>query len=462
MVNLYRELSNDFIEVEPMVFYRKIFPVGELDKRDEFNKGKFTGIAVEFTDKKKSNGKQLVRRYSITDDLSAIEELLKSEYFTIISPISYVGKARTTENARVMYAFAIEIDNIKINEEGRAEGYYDLIHQMKKKILPMANYIIASGNGVHLYYLFDKPLALYPNVVKSLIKFKRDITPKFWNRYITTSNTPDKIQNESAFQGFRLAGGVTKNGDRTRIFEISKDRVSIDYLNSFVFKEKNSIEKIYKNDLTLEQAKIKYPEWYDKRIIQDKEKGSWTCKRDLYDWWLRKIKDEASVGHRYYCLMILAIYAIKSGISYEELEQDCFSLLDSFDEMSNEDKNRFTKKDIVGALQSFEDKELVTYPINSIIKLSGIPIKKNKRNYRKRDVHIRTLNNMRKFRRDELGEDEYKNNGRPKGSKNKINEKELLIKTFLEGNDENLSITEISKKLNVSRTTVYKYLKNKE
>lgn len=36
-------------------------------------------------------------------------------------------------------------------------------------------------------------------------------------------------------------------------------------------------------------------------------------------------------------------------------------------------------------------------------------------------MHIKTVNAMRKFRRDELGEDEYRNNGRPKGSGTKKN-----------------------------------------
>ncbi len=459
MVNFYDELKSDFREVEPLEFYREIFPVGELDKKGAFTKDKFTGIACEFTNKKKSNGKQLVKRYSITDDLEEIETLLKSDNFIILSPISYIGKARLTDNAKVMYAFAIEIDDIRVDENGRADGYYDLIHQMKNDILPMANYIVASGNGIHLYYLFDKPLLLYPNVKKSLVRFKEYMTPYFWNRYVTTSYKPDDIQNESAFQGFRLAGGVSKKGDRTRVFEISKNRVSIDYLNSFVRGDKAEeykIDLLYHSRLTLEQAKEKYPEWYQKRVVEKKEKGSWTCKRDLYDWWLRKIKEETTVGHRYYCLMILNIYAIKSGISYDELEQDCLSLLEPFDKMSDKDTNRFTKKDVVDALQSFQDKGLVTYPINSIIFRSGIHIEKNKRNYRNRDVHIKTVNNMRKFRRDELGIDEYKNNGRPKGS----GTKEQLIKDFLEKHkNENLSVAEIARRLNVSRPTVYKYLK---
>lgn len=67
-------------------------------------------------------------------------------------------------------------------------------------------------------------------------------------------------------------------------------------------------------------------------------------------------------------MMILCVYAIKSGIEREELERDCFSLVNEFDEISFEDHNRFTVKDMADALQSFEDKELVTYPIDTISK----------------------------------------------------------------------------------------------
>ena len=36
--------------------------------------------------------------------------------------------------------------------------------------------------------------------------------------------------------------------------------------------------------------------------------------RDLYDWWLHRIADESRVGHRFYGIMTLAIYAKKCGI----------------------------------------------------------------------------------------------------------------------------------------------------
>lgn len=397
MVNLYNELHNDYLEVSAKEFYRDIFPQGELDERDKFTKGKYTAIACEFCNEKKSNGKQLIKRYSITDDLEEIDSLLESENFIIISPISYYGKSRKTENARVMYALGVELDGLRIKESGEQVGYNELKYEFSTGYLPTPNYIVASGNGLHLYYIFEKPLMLFDNVKKSLMNYKREITRKLWNKYTTIYHQEEKIQYESAFQGFRLVGGVSKKKERTKAFRVSEKHVDIEYLNKFVTKE-NEIEIAYKSELTLAEAKEKYPKWYQDRIVDKKPKGSWIVKRDLYDWWLREIKKKRTVGHRYYCMMILCIYAIKCDISSEELERDCYSLLELFDNDSYEENNRFTEKDIADALQAFEDKTLVTYPINIISKRSGIDIKRNKRNGRKQSEHIKLMN----FIRDEI------------------------------------------------------------
>ena len=70
----------------------------------------------------------------------------------------------------------------------------------------------------------------------------------------------------------------------------------------------------YKSDLSLAEARKKYPEWYEKRIVQGavsythldvykrqvqgERRERWHVKRDLYDWWLRKIK-EMCIRDRY-------------------------------------------------------------------------------------------------------------------------------------------------------------------
>ena len=135
------------------------------------------------------------------------------------------------------------------------------------------------------------------------------------------------------------------------------------------------------------EAREKYPDWYERRIVKKERRGRWTVKRDLYDWWLRRIADEIKVGHRFYGIMTLAIYAKKCDIDEDELREDAFGLLQRYDDMSVEDINRFTKDDIVCALEMFNE-DYVTFPRDDIAKISGMSMPVNKRNWRKQRDHV--------------------------------------------------------------------------
>ena len=141
-----------------------------------------------------------------------------------------------------------------------------------------------------------------------------------------------------------------------------------------------------KSRLSLDEAKEKYPDWYERRIIKKERRGRWTVKRDLYDWWLHRIADEIRVGHRFYGIMTLAIYAKKCGIDEDELRRDAFALLQPYDDMSVEDINRFTKDDVVCALEMFNE-DYVTFPRDDIAKISGLTMPVNKRNWRKQPLN---------------------------------------------------------------------------
>jgi D-arabinose 1-dehydrogenase-like Zn-dependent alcohol dehydrogenase len=65
-----------------------------------------------------------------------------------------------------------------------------------------------------------------------LKRLKRELTEKIWNRH-TTSHKKEDIQQESIFQGFRMVGTITKNGDRATAHRVG-DKVSLEYLNKFV------------------------------------------------------------------------------------------------------------------------------------------------------------------------------------------------------------------------------------
>lgn len=398
-------LQDVFPEISPIGFYRNIFPAGELDENMAFTKGKYTGIALEIFDEPE-NGRN-TRRYTVTDDLDVIRQLQKSDHFCIISPISYAGKTRESCNARYMYALVVELDDLIVNKDEQY-GVERLMTQWTERVhlIPQPTYLIASGTGLHLYYQFDEPLPMYQNVVKSLVKYKKRITELIWNRHVTESNTKDKIQYESIFQGFRMVGTKTKLGDKVRAF-VTGEKVDISYMNRFVAAEYQiKLDDFPKSKISLEEAKEQFPEWYDRRIIQGEERRGWVCKEDLYNWWLRKIgeDEEAVVGHRYYCMMCLCIYAIKCNIPYERLEKDCFDLMVVFEARTDDERNHFTKRDVMDALQVYEDRGLIRYPIDIISQRSGIQIEKNKRNGRKRAEHVKYMRGMKVLRMT-LGED---------------------------------------------------------
>ena len=361
-------LNQYFDEIAPKDFYRFIFPKGELQEKGVMNDMKYNAIAVEVLPKE---SKQNSKRYTITDDLEKIDELLEHDNFILMSPISYVGKTRESVNARFIYALAIDLDGVT-----KQTHMIDLFHQIKVvEFIPCPTFIVSSGNGLHLYYVFEQPIPCFKNIVQQLAKLKNNLTRKIWNQYVTELSK--NVQYQSLFQGFRLVGGVTKNGGRTKAYEIG-GRVSVEYLNGFVEPENQLTQFKYKSKLTLKQAKKKYPEWHEKRVVQQQPKGSWVCNVGLYEWWKKKLETEIIEGHRYYGVMCLSIYAKKCGIDRDKLENDAFGLVEDLDKRTTNSENHFTRADVLAALEMYDD-SYITFPIETISKLSGIVIEKNKR-----------------------------------------------------------------------------------
>ena len=428
------EFFKNYEEVSASAFYRELFPKGELQKRDESHNWKYNAIACEISDP--------VKRFTIGDDLEHLDDLLKSENFVIMSPISYVGKARTAKNARLLYALVFDLDGIK-----GVKGLTDLFFQMSNDILPYPTFTVNSGNGLHLYYFLEIPVPLFPSVTMPLEKLKNRLTRQIWNQYVTNFYEEKNVQYEPIWQPFRIVGGITKDfkktGHRSRAWRTGKP-VSLEQLNRYVPEEyrmpKNAIQ--YKSEISLEEAKEKYPGWYERRILNHEKKKHWTVKADLYEWWLRRIKNETVVGKRYYCIMCLAIYAKKCGIDFERLKKDAEELREQFDNMTVDEDNHFTKKDVKDALEAYRD-EFCTMPINSIVHFSGIPIEKNKRNGRDQKTHLARARAVQKI--------DYPNNewaGRP-------SYREAVFK-FLDLNP-SATVTEFCELTNMSRRVFFKY-----
>lgn len=376
-------IEQGFINIDYMSFYRDIFPVGSFEKKGMYEDEKANGIIVEVTDEYIGE-KQKVLRHTLTDELEKLDEVVKRDNFCIMSPISYIGKSRQSKNARFMYAMAIDLDgvtsikrfNFLMEQINHGDGMIGFVWG-----LPRPTYIVSSGTGLHLYYVFEQPIPLLKTVVKELEKLKRRLTWQAWTQ--GSSELHDSVQYESLFQGFRIVGTATKSGSRAKAYKTGK-KVTIEYLNKFVPEEYQSKDFAYKSKLSLEEAKKKYPEWYQKRIVEKRPRETWTCKVDLYNWWIRKIHEGATQGHRYWCVMTLATYAKKCGVSYDKLFADSVSMLDFLNSKGDE----FTLNDIMRALEAYND-NYITYPIDAIVTKTDIKIEKNKRNYRKQKQHLK-------------------------------------------------------------------------
>ena len=365
-------------EVHYMDFYRDIFPVGSFEERGEYEDGKYNGIAIAI-----EKGSKRAKRRTITDDLDTIADMAGSNDFCLMSPISYAGKSRKSSNARFMYALAIDLDGM--TERKHWDFFMEQInrgHEMLQFVwgLPRPTYLVSSGSGIHIYYVFKQPIPMFKNIVEELEKLKRRLTWQAWTQ--GASSLHDKVQYESLFQGFRVVGTITKDGGRCRAFSVG-EKVTVEYLNKFVPEDHRAVSFVYKSDLLLQDAKKKYPEWYQRRIVEKRPRNTWTCKKAVYDWWIRKLKEGAEQGHRYWCIMTLATYAQKCGVPRETLEEDAYGLIPFMNTKGDE----FTEDDVMHALEAYTD-SYVTYPIDTIVWRTGIQIEKNKRNFRKQALHL--------------------------------------------------------------------------
>ena len=439
-------LQQYFDEVDYKEFYRTIFPVGSLQEKGVFEKGKYNGIIVEVTNDKKDNDKPKVLRHTLTDDLDKLDEVVSRDNFCLMSPISYAGKTRDSFFGREIYALAFDLDGIQTNIRDGKEyphGLESLIYQFEElDRIPKPTYIVSSGTGLHLYYLLKQPIPMFENIIEQLEVLKKELTRMMWHDSI--SKFVDDIQYEPVCQGFRMVGTVTKNGDRVRAFSVG-DRVDIEYLNHFVREDQKVKDFAYKSDLTLEKAKDKYPEWYQKRIIDKKPRNTWQFSRKVYDKWLERLPREAKLGHRYWSMWVLAVTAMKCGISQEELEKDAFGLIDSMNKIDKDGTKPFTKEDVLAALEGY-DSAWYTYPIDKMSYRSDIPIQKNKRNGRKQAEHIKLMN----FVRDEInGNKDWRNkDGRP--------EKQQMVQEWRKQHPNGKKI-ECERDTRLSRHTVIKW-----
>jgi len=475
--------------VSPYDFWRTIFPEGFLQPRGEEvpwheqGGGHPNGIAIQITHKTKTvktktgieHDVPVIERFTLTDDLDGVEERVvdsnRKNESVFCAPVSYFGKSRVAANARFLHAFAIDLDGVGVQElknmlKQFRNGRDPKFAADKWVSLPQPTFLVNSGTGFHLYYVLDQPIPLIPRIVPFVQEIKAMLTDYIWR---DTVSTLEDVQHQGIYQPFRMPGTPTKLNGKAAGSKIKDKyeavafvhngedgkpwRCSLDYLLGYAGvrggKDRAELIELMRTAgrTPIERAKKLWPEWYQARIVEGKAPGRWTCKRDLYDWWLGEVETKATDHHRYWCLNVLAAYARKCGIPYDELEADALALVPTLEGLTVREDNHFTEDDALAAIEAYYDPIIHKLTRERIERRTAIELPKNKRNGRSQAKHLEGARAIRDINNDNWRE----GNGRkPKA--------DLVRKYAAEHPDANHS--EIARALGISRPTVIKWLKD--
>lgn len=433
--NSQEEFYN-FKSVSAAEFYRDLFPegtfenrVGHKDNYEKTNKG--NGFIVYTEDEKKHTR-------MVFDDLAELFELQKNSC-AFMSPISYFGRHRTAKNARFIYALTFDLDEVGEKQIDLLFGFW-----IFQKRIPRPTYVVNSGGGVHLYYFFKEPIPMIPKNQKALKILKYELTSKIWNE--DTSGLED-VQYQGLNQGFRLVGSKTKHGETVTCWKTG-GRITVqelaDYIPKANAKDVGILYRMWHSTMSLEEAKKKYPEWYEQRIVMGRKKSSWTNKRALYDWWLKQAP-LARYHHRYWYIFALTVYGAKCGIPLEEVEIDALNLVEDFNRINPDEP--FTEDDVYAALKAY-DEEHKSFTRDEISKVTAIIIEPNKRNGRPQELHLEMARSNQALLDKYNGTNWRDGNGRPS--------KEKVVFDYLCKNP-NATKAEVIRATGLSKKTVYKY-----
>ena len=205
--------------------------------------------------------------------------------------------------------------------------------------------------------------------------------------------------------------------------------------------------------VTLEEAKRRYPEWYQNRVVEKKRVGkTWNVNRAVYDWWRGRLREGHNNldGHRYWSIMVLFIYASKCKIPFEEAMEDAMSYLGQFDALTKREDNHFTEEDIIAASKAYHDNSC-KFPIKKIEALTLFRIDSpSRRNGRKQTTHLRLARATRDVLQIEKGRSDWREGNGRKPEKEKV-------RAWRAAHPENTNKSQCARDLGLSRPTVRKW-----
>lgn len=196
-------LSQIYKRVDSYDYYRDMFPENSFEIPHDLT-CRPNGI-INIINDEEQRGRSYARM--IFDDLKEIENNLDKKT-VVVSPVGYSGKRKRSKLAYQIFGMIFDLDDVGVHQLN------SLLFQMENGILPFATYLVNSGTGIHVVYLFETPIPAMAQYYDSLNTLKEELSELIWNKYTSRES---KKQFQGIFQSFRAVGSPTKLGPDYRV-----------------------------------------------------------------------------------------------------------------------------------------------------------------------------------------------------------------------------------------------------
>jgi len=287
----------------------------------------------------------------------------------LLGGCSYFNNWISKKSAKDLYTLIVDMDNVYSGTLLNAlrQDWYTA----SGKYLPKPTYIVNSGTGLHLYFVFDEPIPNYNTSRENIDRLYRALAVQQ-----TTQRVYLRKQVQWFGQDFRMAGGLNKYDWENTVFHIG-EKWDIDELAKAV-----GIPDVH--FVRYGEKRTEKPPQKRMKRRQSKRTG-WRTNRAFYDHALQGCWDKTKEGNRYTSMCALSVIAWKCGVPAEELEQDLLALLPHYNKGA---KRMVKEKEVYSAMKMYNDKAMLTQR-ESLENWQGWDYKPIKRNGRKRDEHLR-------------------------------------------------------------------------
>ncbi|MCQ4638564.1 MAG: hypothetical protein ACLRH4_16330 [Anaerobutyricum hallii] len=369
-------------------------------------------------------------KHMVKMSIAEAMEQAKDRNDVLLGGSTYFKEFISKETAKDICAFIIDMDNVWA---GVLLSALQNDWNTDKEELPKPTYIVNSGTGLHLYFVFDEPIPHY--------YCNAEIVDRLY-RALAVQQTTKRIylykQVQWFGQDFRMAGGLNKYNWRNEVFRVG-EKWDIDELARAVGMNNTHF--------------VRYGESRQKQLTQrdrtknrPKRKG-WRCNRGFYDYTFERCWNETKEGTRYMSMCALTVIAWKCNVSLDEVERDLLSLIPKYNEGAT---RKIKENEVNHALRMYNEKAMLTQR-ERLEAWVGWGYKPIKRKGRQQDVH---LERARAVQAIDYPDGSWRNKeGRP--SKQKIVEKWRWDHL----NDPTITKADCIRETGLDKKTVYKWWK---